>query len=192
MKYLISLLVIMFVNLTACSSNKEVGVFYHSSFNFNQVKHYAMHQRNSEFSDLQNVSDITRNGIEIAVEREMDNKGFVYSELAQADLIINYHLFNHDALSFSAYNKSVRYCEHCLIANNWQKQPQPQRLTPGSLILDLVDPKTKRSVWRSFSQLNIKIKDNSQKVNEKVQQAIKAMLAKYPSVLKSSQKDEAR
>ncbi len=192
MKYLISLFVIMFVNLSACSSNKEAGVFYHSSFDFNQVKHYAMHQRNSEFSDLQNVSDITRNGIEIAVEREMDNKGFVYSELDKADLIINYHLFDHDDLPFSAYNKSVRYCEHCLKANGWQQHPQQQSVTSGSLILDLVDPKTKRSVWRSFSQLDIKVKDNSQKVNEKIQQAIKAMLAKYPNSLKNNKMPEAR
>jgi len=167
--------------LTACSAIKRAGVVYQTRFDFSQVASYSMYERNSVQIDFQYINDITRNGIEIAIEKSMDKQGFLFKEIDAADVIVSYHLIGKKGLELSQYNKSVLYCSYCLKASNWQSEQKNWNLAPGNLIIDLVDPKSKRSVWRSVYPLDIEIKDNSRKSNAKIQSAIAAMLALYPS-----------
>lgn len=181
MPYILAFLLVLLVNLGGCSSGQRVGVFYQPNYNFSQVKSYSLYLRNSTFTEIQSLSDSTRNGVEIAVEKSMDSNGFQYSELVQTDIIVSYHLRDAKQDEFSNYNRMVRYCQSCLRANNWTKENITEEPPIGSLVLDLVDPITKRSVWRSFYLLNIKVKENSQEVNEKIQQAVESMLSRYPN-----------
>ncbi|NQY87048.1 MAG: DUF4136 domain-containing protein [Colwellia sp.] len=171
---------LLFTLLNACSSGHNVGVVYHNSFDFSQVKNYSLYNRNSAFTDSQSLIDIRRNTIEIAIEGNMSNKKFNYAEPEQADVIVTYYLLNDIAEEYEKYNAVVRFCVQCLRANTWQTTNQYSKITKGSLIIDLVDPKKKRSVWRSVYPLNIDVKDNSAEVNEKILQAVSLMLALYP------------
>ncbi len=171
---------LLLVLLTACSALKRAGVVYQTRFDFSQVTSYSLYERNSAQIDFQYINDVTRNGIEIAIEKSMDKQGFSYRELALADVIVSYHLISKKGLELSQYNKSVLYCSYCLKASNWQSEQKNWSLVPGNLIIDLVDPKSKRSVWRSVYPLDLEIKDNSRKYNAKIQSAISAMLALYP------------
>ncbi|MBL4764429.1 MAG: DUF4136 domain-containing protein [Colwellia sp.] len=110
----------------------------------------------------------------------MVTKKFNYAEPEQADVIVTYYLLNGIAEEYKKYNAVVRFCVQCLRANTWQTTNQYSKITKGSLIIDLVDPKKKRSVWRSVYPLNIDVKDNSAEVNEKILQAVSLMLALYP------------
>lgn len=166
--------------ISACSSHKNAGVVYHESFDFSLVKSYSFYQRNSAFTETQSLIDTRRNAIEIAIERTMSEKNFDYAELKQADVIVTYHFHNGVSGEYSKYNEVVRFCVHCLRASTWQTKNQYSNLVEGSLILDLVDPKKKRSVWRSTYPLDINVKDNSAKLNDKIQQAVSLMLAQYP------------
>jgi len=169
------------VFLNACSSSpRSAGVVYHENFDFSQVKSYSLYNRNSPFTDSQNLIDSRRNAIEIAIERTMGNQGFTYAEPEKTDLIVTYYLRNYVADEYAKYNQIVRFCEQCLRASTWQTVNQYSNVTKGSLVLDLVDPKKKRSVWRSVYPLNIDTKDNSAEINDKIQQAVNLMLAQYP------------
>lgn len=167
--------------LSACSVMKEAGVVYQTGFNFSQVTSYSMYERNSDFVAFQSINDITRNGIEIAIEKSMEKQGLSYSELDKADVIVSYHLIGERLNDISQYNKSVLYCSYCLRASNWQSAKKNWSLAAGNLIIDLINPKTKRSVWRSVYDLDIDVEDNSRKVNGKIKSAIAAMLALYPT-----------
>jgi len=171
---------LLFIFLSACSSNQNAGVVYHDRFDFSQVKSYSLYNRNSPFTDSQNLIYSRRNAIEIAIERIMSVKKFNYAKPEQADIIVTYYLFNGKLNEYSNYNEVVRFCVYCLRANAWQTNNQYANLTKGSLILDLVDPKNKRSVWRSAYPLDIDVKDNSAELNDKIQQAVSSMLALYP------------
>jgi len=160
---------------------KQAGVVYQTGFDFNQVSSYSMYERNSVFVEFQSINDVTRNGIEIAIEKSMEKQGFSYSELDQADVIVSYHLISQTRADISQYNKNVLYCTYCLRASNWHSEQKNWNLAAGNLIIDLIDPKTKRSVWRSVYPLDIDIEDNSRKVNSKIKSAISAMLALYPT-----------
>jgi hypothetical protein len=166
--------------LSACSSRYNAGVVYHGKFNFSQVKSYSLYDRNSPFTDSQNLIDTHRNAIEIAIERAMGVKKFNYIEPEKADIIVTYYLVNGKPLEYIHYNDVVRFCVNCLRASVWQTSNQYSNLSRGNLILDLVDSKNKRSVWRSAYPLGIDSKDNSAEFNEKIQEAVNSMLAMYP------------
>jgi len=71
--------ILLFILLNACSSVHNIGVVYHNSFDFSQVKNYSLYHRNSAFTDSQSLIDIRRNAIEIAIEGNMSNKKCNYS-----------------------------------------------------------------------------------------------------------------
>ena len=171
---------ILFIFLGACSSVQKAGVVYHDSFNFSLVKSYSLYDRNSAFSETQSLLDTRRNAIEIAIERTMAKNKFSYEVLDKADVIITYHVFNGKRDEFSKYNKAVHFCTHCLRATTWKTERQYSSISQGSLVLDLVDPKQNRSVWRSAYPLDLKDKENSAETNDRIIQAVSAMLAEYP------------
>ncbi len=173
-------ILLIFTFLGACSSNHKTGVVYHEGFDFSQVKSYSFYSRNSAFTDSQSLIDTRRNAIEIAIERTMENNNFNFLEPEHADVIVTYYLFDGKVREYSTYNDVIRFCTRCLRASTWQTENQYSTLKKGSLIIDLVDPTSKRSVWRSAYPLGIKAKDNSAKLNEKTQQAVNLMLAQFP------------
>ena len=176
--FITSLLIIL---LSACSSVKKTGVVYHERFDFTAVKSYSLYDRNSAFSETQSLLDARRNAIEIAIERTMTNKKFNYAEVEQADVIVTYHLFNGNRGDYAKYNKATHFCANCLRAATWKVDNKYKPVNRGSLVLDIVDPKKNRSVWRSNYPLNLKAKENSAKTNDKIKEAVAIMLAQYPS-----------
>ncbi|PCH95461.1 MAG: hypothetical protein COB83_08515 [Gammaproteobacteria bacterium] len=179
--------IVSIIFLNACSSNKIAGVVYHDSFDFSAVKNYSLYGRNSAFSDTQSLLDTRRNAIEIAIERTMASKKFNYTEIEQTDVIVSYHVFDGKHGDFSKYNEAVRFCTHCLRATSWQTERKYSSVSQGSLVLDLIDPKKNRSVWRSVFPLDLKEKENSAEINDRIKFAIKTMLAEYPQT-KSNKK----
>ena len=145
------------------------------------MKSYSFYESNSDFFDSQNLNHAQRNRIELAIEKSLDSQNFHYSNVNSADIIVTYHLVQKSSRSYNAYNKSVLFCAHCLRANSWNKGSTAWQVYPGGLIIDLIDPKNNRSVWRSIYPLNFKVKDNSMEINEKITDAVAAMLSQYPT-----------
>ncbi len=175
----LTLIALLLLTVTSCSV-KNSPVIYYNSFDFSQVNSYSFYQSGSEFFDSQNLSYAQRSRIELAIEKHLDSQSFHYSDLNSADIIVTYHIVEQSTANYKAYNKSVLFCAHCLRANSWIKGSTPWQVSPGSLIIDLVDPKNNRSVWRSIYPLNYQVEDNSMVMNEKITNAVAAMLSQYP------------
>lgn len=173
------LISLLFVIVSGCSSKKN-PVIYYNKFDFSQVKNYSFYSSGSDFFDSQNLSHAQRSGIELAIEKSLDAQEFQYSELDQADIIVTYHLVKKQPQDYINYNKAVLFCSHCLRANAWQQNNSDWQVYRGGLIIDLVDPIRKRSVWRSIYPLKFKTKDNSKELNEKILEAVDIMLTQYP------------
>jgi len=175
--------VILFFSLSilmsACSVNKPATVNYQPSFDFSSIKSYRFFDRNSAFSDYQNVGDSTRNSIEFAIEKAMDKQGYSYQEERQADVIVAYHLIGNIKELF-VYNKGVKYCRPCLHAGQVTINKHKASSVPGSLVLDLIHHHEKRSVWRGVYPLKIKHDDNSVEQQDKIEHAIAKMLKEIP------------
>jgi hypothetical protein len=126
------------------------------------------------------MTDSKRNSIEIAIEKALTQQGFHYQESDKADIVIAYHLLKGKKSDYRDYNKAVLFCHLCLKANNWYNEGNALQMKQGSLIIDLIDPKRKRSVWRSVAPLKLNDKDNSRTLNDKIQQKVQLMFQQYP------------
>lgn len=165
--------------IAGCTNNSSATAKFKSSFNFSTIKSYSTYERNSVFGEFQNISDATRNSIEIAIEQAFEFRGLQYKSNDKADVIIGYHLINIPK-EMKKYNKGVKYCDPCLHSGLAVKNKKTWKVLPGSLILDVVHQEKKRSIWRSVYPLNIKPKDNSHQVQEKIQLAIGTMMQALP------------
>jgi len=174
---LISLVVLA---LSSCSTRKN-PVIYYDSFDFSQVKNYSFYLSGSSFFDSQSLPHTQRNRIELAIEKSLNAQAFNYSEVDNADIIVTYHLVKNRHQDYQAYNKSVLFCSHCLKANTWKTKSYDWQVYRGGLIIDLVDPKSNRSVWRSIHPLKFKTEDNSKRTNEIITEAVDVMLSQYPT-----------
>ena len=170
---------LLIVSVSGCSSMKN-PVIYYNDFDFAQVKTYSFYTSGSKFFDSQSLSHSQRARIEMAIEKSLNAQNFHYSELDQADIIVTYHLVKNQPKDYLNYNKAVLFCSHCLRANAWKQDNSDWLVYQGGLIIDLVDPKRKRSVWRSIYPLKYDVKDNSRELNEKVIAAVDIMLTQYP------------
>lgn len=179
-KYYKSLLLLLaFSTLLGCSNRPSASAKYQTNFNFTNVESYSLYDRNSEFTDFQNMSDATRNGIELAIEQVLDAKGFGYKTIDKADVVVGYHLINNHK-ELRNYNRSVKYCRPCLSAGDAKKNKKAWRMLPGSLVLDLVSRDKNRTIWRSVYPLKIKPDDNSFEIQDKIYQAIDTMVKTLP------------
>ena len=166
--------------LTACSTPKVAKIKYQEIYDFNQVKSYSLYPRDHGFNDWQPINDALRNDIVLAIEKSLDGQGYQYANSGESDIVITYFLVGNSAKSYKRYNNGVNYCSYCLVYGSSGSRADSLNVTAGSIILDAVDVKTKRSIWRSSYPLKIKVKDNSQKVQAKIHEVIAAMLNKLP------------
>ena len=169
-------IIILLVLISACSGSKKTGVKYQDIYDFSNIKQYSLYQRDHEFNDWQSLSHAQRNDIELAIERALDHQGYQYTQPEKADVIIAYFLVGQEIGSLKRYNDSVRYCSYCLVHHGSGKRIDRLVLLPGDLIIDVLDGKHQRSIWRAKYPLNIDPKDNSRDVQVKIHDAIATML----------------
>lgn len=166
------------LTLFSCSSQKN-PVLYQSTFNFSAIKQYSFYLSDSPFYNSQSLSHDQRNRIEIAIEKALNQKKLIYTKLANADIIVTYHITKGSRLDYQTYNKVVRFCAACLKANTWQQHNNDWHVYNNGLIIDLVNPTKERSVWRSISPLKFDSKDSGAERNEKIVNAVNVMLGQY-------------
>jgi uncharacterized protein DUF4136 len=206
------LILLSLLGLSACADTPSVAsVHYLKQFDFVTIKNYSFYDRNSDDFDYQSISDVTRNAIEIAIENQLEQQGFIYQPFDKAEIIVSYfwvgsvqekpqghnrqqkqHPDNknsHQAihslefnktLQLRQYNRGVKYCRACLSMPAESNVNHDISTAPSALIIDLIAPKLKRSVWRSSYPIVVKEKENSQELQQKIQRAVKQMLAQYP------------
>lgn len=178
--------ILLLSSLTACTTFDSTVSAYRNSFTFSTINSYSTYQRNSDFSNLQNLPDSTRNTIEIAIERNFDAKGFEYKPLEQADIIVTYYLIERSFEEFNLYNREINFCSYCLRSGQNTRVELEKSYRAGSLVLDILDPKNKSSVWRSVHRLKISEKDNSRDIQEKINAAVSNMFNTYPQAVAKS------
>ncbi len=174
------LAVVTLTATTSCSSRAPASAKYSKYYDFTAIESYSTFDRNSAFSEYQNIGDATRNSIELAIEQALDSLGYSYQQSDKADILISYHLIDKPK-ELKKYNRGVSFCHPCLSLGDNSGSKRRWRMLPGSLILDAINSENKRSIWRSVYPLNINVSDNSFEVQEKIQTAIGHMLDTFPS-----------
>ncbi len=183
MKCKLALLYSLIFLLSACAS-PEANTSFQAKFNFAELKSYSLYERNSDFAELQNLSDSMRNGIELVIEQNFDSKGYDYQNVEQADIVVGYYLVSRSKRELAEYNQGVKYCFYCLTSQNPDQNNRKDKsntVVLGSLIIDFIDTSNKRSIWRSSYPLDIDEDDNSRQVQDKINAAVAIMFNDLPA-----------
>ncbi|MDP2053449.1 MAG: DUF4136 domain-containing protein [Acidobacteriota bacterium] len=110
-----------------------------------------------------------------AVEKQMTAKGFTRAaEGRPADLLVHYHASVNQRLDVYGADHAAGYCYgDC--------QPQVVDFDQGTLVIDIVDVKTKKVIWRGWSQDTMTgVIDNQERLEKQVDEGVTKMFQLLP------------
>ncbi len=162
--------------VAACTSNTKFN--YDVKYDFANISNYSIYPRGSKFNDIQHLSDYQRNRFEIAIEQAMEQRNYPYQNYLQADIVVSYFLVKQSLQELKVYNKAVKACIACGEA---EQQQLNKDIKSSMLIIDIVDNKKKRSVYRSFAKLKLSAENNSEENQDLIDQAIENILINFPA-----------
>jgi hypothetical protein len=174
------------VLLAACASGPpKPEVDYKSDYNFSQVRKIAFYDDSGLISGNNPIplSDMERDRIDLALEHALRAKGYELldeKDADQADLLVSWTLITNAKTDvrtyetpamgmnvgygrYGGYNRYSMYnCWGCT-----QTEVSVQNYTEGTFIVDMIDPKLKKSVWRGLiqSKLKGKLENDQDKYN---------------------------
>ncbi len=146
--------------LAACS-NVTVNADYEPETDFSAFDTYAWFPQ----TPTSTVSEILIERIQNAVNAELDGKGMKRVEPGEASLMIN---------------QRVSVTEKLQVNDPYFAYDRFQTYEEGTLLIDLVDPKTNRLVWRGTGQTKLKELKTAEERTSRVNEVVGAVLAQYP------------
>jgi hypothetical protein len=113
-----------------------------------------------------------------AVEQQLAAKGLALSSAVAPDLLIHYHANVMQRIDVDRVDREYGYCfgEGCA--------GQAVEYEAGTLILDIVDSRTNRVVWRGWAQDRFQgVIDDRDRLERMINTAVAQMLARFPPPL---------
>lgn len=114
--------------------------------------------------------------IQADIERELANRGFEKTTSGRPDLVIRYHATVRQRAGVNNVNAEKAYCE----ADNCR----PYVYEAGTLLLDFVDARTDKLVWRGWAEDAVDgVIDNQQLLEQRIDKAVTLILQRLPGRL---------
>ncbi len=191
---LAALAAVLGILVTACVSGPPTPtVDYKADYNFSAVKKIAFYDDSGQVigdNPLQ-LSDMQRDRIDNALSFALKNKGFeIVDDTSKADLLVSWSLFTQQKTSvqtwnspgvgyagyYGRYNRYAGY--NCWSCMGGQTEVSVSNYTEGTFIVDMIDPKLKKSVWRSVIQSRLKGQHSADQ--DKYNETATAIFATFP------------
>jgi hypothetical protein len=113
-----------------------------------------------------------------AVEKEMATKGFEWATSGTPDLRIHYHANISERIDIDRIDSDRGYCygEGCT--------PPVVQYEAGTLVIDLIDTRTNRLIWRGWAQDTVKgMIDNQDTMARQIDDAVPRRSPRFPRPL---------
>ncbi len=180
MKYLTSIFFIL--ALAACSP--EIRVYsdhdpdYHvrdfSTFDWGQKSSIEANQNPLHYNELNDKR------IKSAILKELSSRGYSRTE-ADPDLVIHYHIIIDDQSVVTTEPFGYFYGPY------WMRmRTHVYSYREGTLIIDLMDPKTNNLVWRGWATAAIDVMTQEQ-TEEMINRAVAKIFRRFPASIKSQE-----
>jgi hypothetical protein len=157
--------------LTACATT-DVRSFVERGVDVRQYRTYTWGP-----ADLQATGDprldsnrFFEERIQAAVEQQLDARGFEKTT-GPPDLLIHYHANVEQQVNANGADRPSVACENC----------EPYVYDAGTIVVDLVDARTARLVWRGWAEGNMEgVIDNQTWMEKRVDETIARILKRLP------------
>jgi hypothetical protein len=128
------------------------------------------------------VSDITNERISSAIETALLNKGLKQADSNNADILVSYQVVTKDKTRVYSYGTAAGYrCYRCRGFGyaGVGTGVDVRNYTEGTVIIDMLDPQTEKSVWRSVVSRPVKSNLTVEEKNQAIKIGIEAMLENF-------------
>ena len=174
--------------ITACTSAPKISTDYDPQYDFASVKTYFLVEHNlanqagagTSLSDQRATREITA---------EMKRRGISPASVEEADIILTFHIVAKDRTKVTSYNNSYGYSRYGYGRGGYYggNQVDVRQYTEGTLLVDLVDPKEKRIVWRGQTSAVIRDRSNEER-DARARMYVEAMFNHMPPPIGIPQK----
>lgn len=147
-----SIVLLMWTSLVfSCASTPKIHSLVDHRVQFNDYQTYAFHP--SLNIEGANYDSMSSRYIKLAIQNEMQKKGFRQAE--DAELWVNFNVYVHDKLTVdSSPSISLYYGfrrDYGVWGNYPMTQERIQQYTEGTLNIDLIDRKTNLLLWEGVA-----------------------------------------
>jgi len=188
------ILLLMTVIISGCSS-LNLTTDYDETINFTQLKTYAWHEAN-EHNESSNhylkVNHIMDQRIRSLIAQEFKNKGLTKSSTTP-DFFVNYTIVVEDRTDIQTYNNYNGYYpgfrygtgfgtygRHMSMSYSLGSNTQVTYYQQGTLIIDVINPKTDQLMWRGVADGRLPKNSNKQEQDQLIQKYITKILSSFP------------
>jgi hypothetical protein len=182
--------------LAACASSPpKPSVDYKADYDFSVVKKIGFYDESGQVTGdnpLQ-LSDMQRDRIDEALAYALTNRGLqMVTDAAEADLLLSWSLFTQNKTDvrtwntptvgmgygsyYSRYNRYSGY--NCWSCATTRTDVSVINYTEGTFVVDMIDPKLHKSVWRSVIQSRLKGDQGADQ--DKYNETATAIFADFP------------
>jgi len=156
-------------------STLDVSVDYDESFDFKSAKTFVI-----DSSSKSSKNTLFGDRVVNALEKELELKNYEKASKGNEDLIFVFHFATKDksdvqtSFGLSSFG-GYRYGTGMMMSTT-----NTYEYTEGTLVIDVVNPKTKKTVWRGVGVKELKSQDSPAKRTEAVNKAVKVIMEKFP------------
>jgi hypothetical protein len=118
-----------------------------------------------------------RERIKTRLETQLTSQGFVKSD--SPDFLVNYHAALNAELNQEMVDNYYEYSHYQVFYQHWASTYTDVYET-GTLVIDILDTKSKKLVWRGWAQADINPQEGPVINGEKIRKAAEGILSKFP------------
>lgn len=170
-----ALLLSTFVLVSACATTMTVSSHVDRSVDFKKYKTYDWGPADElpTGDPRLDANPFFKDHLQGEVEKQLAIKGFERPASGRPDLLIHYHANITERLDATSVDQGRGY--------GYEGNEQVRQYEAGTIVIDLVDTRTKKVVWRGWAQDAVAdMLANQDKMAEKVREAVTRMLARLP------------
>jgi hypothetical protein len=118
---------------------------------------------------------VFKDRVQGAVEKQLAAKGIQMSTVGTPDLLIHYHARIDTRVDVNRTEREYGYCQGAG-CDSWVIEYEA-----GTLVLDVVDARTNRLIWRAWAQDSVdETFGNDERMAQAIEEAVSRMFARFP------------
>ena len=188
MKQLSLLLVVLSVLVfTGCTTQSRVETDFQADFDFSSLKTFDVAETKQDSKESILVSPFTLSHIHSALEGELAKRYQSTATGAQPDFIVSYHVVIEEKIDPRSYDDLYGFGYY----GRGYRHPYPFFRGPGlglrvynqgSLVIDIVDAKTEKPIWRGVSEKRLSRSMAPQQQREVLSRAVTEVIGQFPPI----------
>ena len=189
-----SLLVIFCTVFISGCTPLSLSTDYDNSIDFSTFKTYRWHaENNHNAASLKYLDNIMDRRIRATIEQQLQGEGFIQKINDPVDFFVNYsvvvenrtdiHTYNNYNGMYPGYGYRSGYGYYGRgmgVTYSTGTETQVTHYQQGTLVIDIIDPKTDQLVWRGAADGRLPKGTDREKSNKLVQKYVAKILSNFP------------